>query len=188
MSNEPRPRTQGQTTVAMLRKLSRNPTIPSPKKLTLSNVVDLGESSSNKPRRLKSRRKPKQVTIDKIFIDSVPESLSVSSASHTEEIANIDIEAEQEKLDQDKDMQSLSGDAGDDNQEQVAADSEEEEPELMEEDQEQVAADSEEEESELIEQDEETEFVYEELESRIESLWSQHQARVAATTSLRNLK
>lgn len=174
MSDEPRPRTRGQTSAALLRKLARNPLHPSPEKITASEIVDLEEPSSRKSRRSKSSGKSKQMTIDEIFTDP-------------REDGNCTVE----NLSQGNDMQELS-DA--ENHGETVADSEEDETELMEQDQEQVAEDSEEEETEYAEEDEHTEedeepcFVYEPLESRIESLRSQHLATVAATASLRRLK
>lgn len=61
------------------------------------------------------------------------------------------------------------------------------ERETTENEQEQVAADSEDEELESMEDDESTGFVYQDLGQRIESLRTQHQARLAAAPSLCNM-
>ncbi|KAL0897735.1 hypothetical protein Bca101_081696 [Brassica carinata] len=128
----------------MLRKLARNPTKSSSEKPTSANVVDL---------------------------DTTQESLVDASDLFTEEVAGTEDELEQDTSDQEQDMQSLSvekpanvGEISDDEQEQVAADSEDEEFE-----------------------DEATGFVYQELGPRIENLRTQHQARLAASPSLHNM-
>ncbi|KAL0877532.1 hypothetical protein Bca101_027237 [Brassica carinata] len=144
MSNEPRKRTRGQTTAAMLRKLARNPTNSSPEKLTSANIVDLGESSSNRSRRSKWQSRVKQVTINDVFPDTIQE--SVLGAVDSEEVADTEDELDQETFAQDED-----------------------------------------EELESMEDDESTGFVYQDLGQRIESLRTQHQARLAAAPSLCNM-
>ncbi|KAL0864329.1 hypothetical protein Bca101_043447 [Brassica carinata] len=154
MSDEPR----RQTTAAMVRNLASNSTTSCPEKLTTSIVVDLGESS-NMSQTSKSRRKQNKTTID-------------------EEVADTDDELEQEKSDQERDMQSHVDEENTDERESLNIGGQYE-----------VAPDSEEEEPELMEQDEdEPEFVYEELEQRVEILRAQHQAPLDAIPTLRNLK
>lgn len=100
---------------AMIRRLARNPTVPSSEKLIASNVMDLEGSSSPKPRRSKSKKKKTiQVTIEEVF--SVPADFD----------QNRDM---QETLDEELNEEESVLDVS----EQVVADSDEEdeEPELM---------------------------------------------------------
>lgn len=78
----------------MLRKLARNPTNSSPEKLTSANIVDLGESSSNRSRRSKWQSRVKQVTINDVFPDTIQE--SVLGAVDSEEVADTEDELDQE--------------------------------------------------------------------------------------------
>lgn len=164
MSDEsPRPRTRGQTTALLLRKIARNPTQSVPDVLNPTEIVDLGETSSKKSHLRRSNRKNKQVTIEEVFTGSRSEAPPLESESLADVAADTDDEDE-------GDMQVSSEQNRDEMEPTTAAD--------------QVAADSEDEEVNQMEEDDQVEFVYEDLETRIEELRSHHQARVAATPSL----
>lgn len=159
---------------AMIRRLARNPTGPSPEKLTSSNVVDLEGSSSATTRKHKSaKKKTETVTIDEVFSNP-------TGNLHTM-MGNSGDENEQGDSEQDRHMQA-SSDEDHNNPEQIAADSEDEV-----ENAEQVATAGEDEETELMVDVDEEVLVYEELEPRIDCLRAQHQALIEATPSLRNL-
>ncbi|KAL0803662.1 hypothetical protein Bca101_096152 [Brassica carinata] len=102
-------RTHGQVLSALVENLARNSTTPSPEKLHQTGVIDLGQSSQNKPSKSKPCRKKKTVTIDEIFPDPIPKS--------TEEDHDFKVVADSE----DEEQQSQ-----DDMQDQIATDSEDE--------------------------------------------------------------
>ena len=102
-------RTHGQVLSALVENLARNPTTPSPEKLHQTGVIDLGQSSQNKPSKSKPCRKKKTVTIDEIFPNPIPNS--------TEEDHDFKVVPDSE----DEEKQSQ-----DDMQDQIATDSEDE--------------------------------------------------------------
>lgn len=120
------------------------------------------------------------MTIEVVFFDPAEETHTV--------VGVFDEEIEQGNSDQNRDMQEPFNEEHNDEEgvpdfsEQIAANSDEEV-----ENAEQVATDVEDEEPELMVDGDEEQFAYEDLDSRIEGLRTQHQARVEATPSLYNL-